>query len=98
MPIKQFESVSILFQVTFAQQLFNKVRVKRGFIDNVRGVSQELLDLWNQVSQAPERSTAKRFQDPFWRTQWYMVCCIIIFPSFSKLMEKVNLKKMRLPN
>ena len=62
------------FQVIFAQQLFNKVRVKRDVLfDGIRGVSQELYELWNQVTNVPQKQSSDSFGDPFWRTQWYMV-------------------------
>ena len=59
--------------MTFAQQLFHKVRVKRDIFDGVRGVSQELYELWNEVTNVPQKLSSDSFSDPFWGTQWYMV-------------------------
>ena len=64
------------FQVLYAQQLFDTVRVKRfpATEEEIR-IPQELMNLWDEVEN-PQGSMSKIsgqvFADPQWNDQWYL--------------------------
>ena len=59
------------FQVLYAQQLFNKIRVKRYPMEEIR-IPQELMNLWDEVEHPGSKSLHGLFQDPQWNDQWYL--------------------------